>query len=102
MSLHPASFLDFAASPFSKGLPTRWHGEAGLLQTYEVGSVQAAFPTCIILSSAHLQRRGLPQSPEKWQDVLRHLLLPLPTFTADSCSMKYLQGVHLMISLFTF
>jgi hypothetical protein len=34
MSLHPASFLDFAASPFSEGLPTRRHGEVGLLRTY--------------------------------------------------------------------
>jgi len=65
----------------------------------QIGSVQATFPTCIILSSAHLRRRGLPQSPEKWQ---RHLLLPLSTFTADSRSRKYFQGVHLMISLFTF
>ena len=43
-----------------------------LVRGSELGSVQAAFPTCVNLSSAHLRRRGLSQSPEIWQDVPRH------------------------------
>ena len=66
-----------------------------------IGSVQADFPTCINLSSAHLRRRGwLQQSPEIWQDVPRHPQLSISTFTTDLRSMKCCQWVYLAICLF--
>jgi hypothetical protein len=54
------------------------------------------------LSSAHLRRRGLPQSPKKWQDVLGLLPSSFLTFTSGSRSRKCWRVVDLMVVLLAF